>query len=236
MITYRSIFLTMVLLFIHVVTFAQKMTGKVIDEQSKEPMEGVEVLNIYTNDLVYTDSMGRFEIAVSKGQLIEFSALGYDVERVRINTLPLAKFYNIAMRVSVITLEEVNIWNLGRGKWTVDSASNAKLYEKALKFYKLEGMDILEHPFDTMSKKNRQIWAFQKHYEYFEKEKYVDYIFNDRIIAQLTNLGSDSLVDYMRIYRPSYDFIQQSSLYNFYEYIKNTVTLFRKNAYYRQEE
>ena len=107
---------------------------------------------------------------------------------------------------------------------------NAYVYQRALEMYKLEGMDILQHPFDAMSKRNRQIWAFQKHYEFWEGQKFVDYVFNEKLIGQLTNLSKDSIQLYMRVYRPSYNLIK--SFYNdyeFYEYIKETATIFQSN-------
>lgn len=205
------------------------------DAGSNLPLEGVEVLNIYTSQNIFSDSSGLFEIDVEAGHLLEFRTLGYDIARVRIPNGALPKFYNIGMKVGSITLDEVNVWELGRGKWGSDSARTAATYESILKHYKLEGLDVLQHPFDALSKFNRQIWAFQKHYEFFEKEKYIDYTFNERLIGQLTQLGGDSVQVYMRQYRPGYDMLRNMNLYEFYDYIQKTVAQFRMQQGKRED-
>lgn len=205
------------------------------DDENKQPLDGVEILNVHTGVTFYTDSTGLFSIEAKNGELIEFALLGYGVERVRIGT-QVAKFYNIGMRTEAITLEEVKIYDMGRGKWGKDSTRNAETYKRALEHYRLEGLDILQHPFDAMSKKNRQIWAFQRHYDFFEKEKYIDYVFNEKIVKELTELGTDSVNDYLRRYRPQYEMIRRLSLYDFYDYIQKTVTDYRRSGVYRKEE
>lgn len=231
----RSAILLIGFLCLSLSSFALKIKGRVYDAGSNLPLEGVEVLNIYSGQSLVTDSTGLFEIAVEAGQLLEFRTLGYDIARVRIANGALPEFYNIGMKVGAITLEEVKVWELGRGKWGSDSARTAATYENILKHYKLEGLDLLQHPFDALSKSNRQIWAFQKHYEFFEKEKYIDYTFNERLIGQLTQLSGDSVVEYMHQYRPGYDALRRMNLYEFYDYIQKTVAQFRMQQGKRED-
>lgn len=212
------------------------MKGKVYDLENNKPLDGVEVLNVHSGKVFYTDSTGLFEMDVEKGQLVEFTLIGYDVSRVRIAGNQVAQYYNIAMKPGAITLEEVQIYDLGRGKWGSDSAKSAETYKQILEHYKLEGLDVIQHPFDAMSKTNRQIWAFQRHYDFFEKEKYIDYVFNEKIIKDLTGLGADSMTNFMRAYRPQYDMIRNSSTYEFYEYIQRSVANFRRHPAYRRED
>lgn len=211
-----------------VLAHAARMRGKVYDVSSHHAMPDVDVYNIYTEQHVTTDSNGLFQIEVSKGQLVEFSTLGYDIQRVRITGDPIPTFYNIAMKEGAILLDEVNIVDLGRGKWESDSAHMAETYKIQLQHYKLQGMDVIQHPFDALSKQNRKIWAFQKEYEYFEKEKYIDYTFNANIIKQLTGLSKDSVHVFMRQYRPDYNMIRSMSVYDFYDYIKRSAAEFRR--------
>ncbi len=86
----------------------------------------------------------------------------------------------------------------------------------------------MQHPFDALSKRNRQIWAFQKHYEYFEKEKFINYVFNERLIRQLTKMDSTQTAEFMYYYRPSYDQLKAWTEYEFYEYIKTTAAAYRR--------
>jgi hypothetical protein len=216
-------------------TYALSIKGKVYDVKNNKPMADVEVMNIYTNEAMITDSSGTFTIHVEKGQLVEFRRLGYDIARVRIESEQIAPFYAIGMREGAIELGEVQIWQRGRGTWKEDSVRNAETYKAALQHYKLEGFDMIKHPFDALSKRNRRIWNFQKQYEAFENEKFIDYVFNERLIVQLTKLGSDSMNVYMRLYRPNYFQVTEWSEYEFYEYIKKSVAEFRHYDMMRRE-
>ena len=78
-----------------------------------------------------------------------------------------------------------------------------------------------------MGEKKRQIWAFQKEYNYWEQQKYVDYTFNERLVTNLTDLKGDSLQIYLKKFRPSYEQLRNMNEYTFYFYIKETAELYR---------
>jgi len=230
------ILLLLCFLFCSDIAGALTIKGRVYDVKNNKPIADAEVMNIYTNESLITDSTGNFIIHVEKGQLVEFRKLGYNIARVRIESEMIAPFYNIGMKEGAIELSEVQIWQRGKGTWKVDSARTAETYKQAIEHYKLEGFDVIQHPFDALSKRNRQIWAFQKRYEAFEKEKFIDYVFNERLIAQLTKLGSDSMQVYMRLYRPMYGQIKSWTDYEFYDYIKKSVAEFRRYDMFNMEK
>jgi hypothetical protein len=215
------------LFFCSSIMWATIIKGLITDAEKNEPLEGVIVVNVHTEHGMQTGNDGLFNVKVESGQLIEFRKMGYKTIRIRIPNGELPNFYKINMKIEVTELEGVIIQgNVSNHK--KDSLQNAYVYQEALAHYKLEGFDIIQHPFDALNKRNRQIWAFQKHYEYWESQKFVDYVFNEKLIGQLTKLPKDSMSNYMRIYRPSYVLIK--SFYNdyeFYEYIKETVAIFR---------
>jgi hypothetical protein len=202
--------------------FAFIIKGKVYDAKTHAPLANVFIMNTYSDARVVTDTSGTFAIEVERGHLIEFKALNYKIARVRIDT-ETAPFYSIAMREGAFDLDEVEI--VGRSHLS-DSLSNRETYKWAIDHYKLEGADIIQHPFDAMSKRNRQIWAFQKRYEYFEKEKYVDFVFNARLISKITNVDSTQMEDFRRYYRPSYEEIRRWTTYEFLDYIKSSAAAF----------
>lgn len=205
------------LLLVNCPAFAIKMNGKVYDEKSKEPLEFVNIINVATQQVYITDSTGIFSIDVQSGQLIEFQKLGYKIARIRIPKLQTLPYYSLGMIIGAMELEDVLV--KGRNR-KVDSIVNYETYKSALEFYQLEGLDILQHPFDALSKRNRQIWAFQKHYDYFEKQKYIDYVFNDILISKLTSIDSTDYESFKRAYRPDYEQLKQWNEYEFFEYIK----------------
>ena len=190
-------------------------------------MPNVDIENTFTQKGMTTDSSGKFSINVEKGHLIEFRRIGYKIVRVRIED-PNISYYKIAMQEGAFELETVEI---AGSNHRTDSIENRETYEWAIDHYKLTGLDVVEHPFDALSKQNRRIWAFQKRYDYFEKEKFVDYVFNATLIHKITKIDSTQMEDYRRYYRPTYDQVKAWNEYEFLDYIKNTAA-----AYLRRRE
>ncbi|MNS05159.1 hypothetical protein D3C72_365560 [compost metagenome] len=211
-------------------TFAGKMNGIVVDRMSNKPIDGVSIVNVHTGKEVITDAAGKFNIEVFKGQLVEFRVAGYDVATVNVKSDNLAAYYNIQLNESNTIIDEQFLRRDYFAEAKIDSIKRRELYQQALDHYKLTGLDIIQHPFDALSKRNRMIWKFQQNYEYWEHNKFIDYVFNDRLIVQLTQLSSDSLELYKRLYRPPYVFIRNMNEYEYYTYIKNSVREFRERS------
>ncbi len=224
----RIVSLLMLLLFNLQALQAQQLTmkGRVYDFKTNKPMANVNVVNTFTETGLTTDSTGMFTLNVARGHLIEFRRIGFKISRVRIEGSELP-YYNIAMQEGAIDLMEVEI--LGNN-YRMDSIEKRETYKWAIEHYKLDAIDMIQHPFDALSKRNRQIWAFQKHFEYFEKEKFVTYVFNERLIRQLTGLDTSQVQVYMHRYRPAYEQVKQWSDYEFYDYIKRTAAAFRRKS------
>lgn len=209
---------------------AAKMVGIVIDRLSMQPIEEVSIVNVHTGTEVRSDGKGQFSIEVVKGQLVEFRVAGYDVARVNVKSNNLAAFYNIQLNHNNTVIDDQFLRKDYFTAAKLDSLKRREIYKQALEHYKLTGLDIIQHPFDAMSKRNRMIWKFQQNYEYWERDKFIDYVFNDRLIVQLTQLDSDSLELYKKLYRPHYNFIRAMNEYDYYTYIKNSVQEFRERS------
>lgn len=205
---------------------SQEMKGHVYDAKTKAPLDQVLIYNTFTDERFRTDSGGHFALRVEEGHLIEISKLGYKIVRIRIpaGRLP---FYSLEMREGVYELPEINIVDRN---FQTDSVQKREVYEWAIEHYQLSAVDMLNHPFDALSKRNRQIWAFQKRYAYFEKQKFIDYVFNDRLIEKITGIKDpDQLQAYKQRFRPSYEQINAWNDYEFFEYIQKTGTWFTRS-------
>jgi outer membrane cobalamin receptor len=83
----------LVLLLFFLVTFsgyinAQRITGKISDSQTGEPLSDVAVVLLKTGKGVVSDKSGLYELAVSEGrQIIEVRHIGYANERREINVV-----------------------------------------------------------------------------------------------------------------------------------------------------
>jgi len=91
--------------FVNAQSFAQKVTGAVVDE-TNQPLPGVNVVVKGTTNGVITDFDGKFSIVPKDIQkdILQFSFIGYDTKEVNING---EKVINIQLTSSNLQLEEV---------------------------------------------------------------------------------------------------------------------------------
>lgn len=92
-------------IFVSAQSFAQKVTGVVVDE-TNSPLPGVNVVVKGTTNGVITDMDGKYSIAPKDVQkdILQFSFIGYDTKEVKING---EKLINIQLTSSNLQLEEV---------------------------------------------------------------------------------------------------------------------------------
>jgi hypothetical protein len=220
--------LLLLLLFVGPAMRAQTtITGVVAELVNGQPLSNVIIQNVHTNASLITEADGKFSIKVAPGQLIEFRKIGYKTARLRISSNVTAPYYRILLETGVQELEEIQVRNRHR-TFKQDSIEYYTLFKKELEFPKLTGINAIYHPFSALSKKNQMIWHFQEEYEWFEHQKFVDYNFNERLVAQLTGLQGDSALQYMRRYRPSYEMVRSMPEYDFFSYVKQTVEAWRR--------
>ena len=213
------------LFYINQTLIAQTIRGEVVDKETKRPIENVSIENIHSSKSMITDSTGTFLISAAKGELIEFKKSGYKIERVRIPMGYLPAYFKIILQRGVANVPYVTHNN--RYDYHDDSIRFYELYKHELEFPKLSGIEMIASPFSALSKKNREIWQFQEDYTYYEQEKYIDKTFNEALITKFTGLAGDSLRNYMRRNRPSFEQLKSMNDYSFYTYIKQSVYKYR---------
>lgn len=206
--------------------FGALLTGDVTDVDTHEPVREVRIYNVHSGTTAWSDSTGIFSIQGEAGELIEFHKDGYKTARFRIPPGQLPTYFKIMIQKGPLPLEDWLASEEPRD-YRTDSMTYDALYRHLLSYPKLTGLDMIRHPFSAMSKRNRQIWAFQEEYALFEQQKYVDYTFNEKIVENLTGLRGDSLRLYLRRFRPSYYQLRDMSAYNLYKYIKESVYYYR---------
>lgn len=196
---------------------------------TKKPLTGVDILNIYTTLNVSTDDKGAFLIAASGGQLLEFKKAGYKTTRVRVPNGYIPPYFRIIIKKGIPEINRDNnyAYRNGRYDYSSDSLRYHELYKTELDFPRLSTIGAIQSPFSAMSKKNREIWQFQDDFNEFEKEKYVDKTFNEELVTKYTGLKGDSLHYFMRRYRPSYEQLRAMNDYAFYNFVKTSVYKYR---------
>ncbi|MES2703908.1 MAG: hypothetical protein V4649_14810 [Bacteroidota bacterium] len=205
----------------------QSIRGEVLSMGDKVPLEGVTIENVYTSLVITTNEQGAFMAAANSGQLLEFKKQGFKTARVRIPHGMVPPYFRIILEKGLSPIQDVYAREGNRYDPKADSARYAALYKHELDFPKMSTLDMINHPFSAMSKRNREIWQFQDDYAAFQKEKYVDRTFNAALITKVTGLAGDSLATYMRRYKPTYEQLNAMGDYAFYNFIKATARHYR---------
>lgn len=207
---------------------AQQITGVIVEGPDGTPLGYVSVENEFSGQGFVTDSTGHFTIAANKGELVAFRKLGFKTARLRVPEGAAPPFYKVVLQKGAFELQEIQVRDRYRN-YKADSLRNYELYKQTLEFPRMSAVDVISHPFSALSKTNRKKWAFQKDYNYWEAQKYIDYAFNEFLIGRLTGLKGDALKNYQRVYRPTYEQLREMTEYEFYEYIRRTALTWEKN-------
>lgn len=212
----------------HTIVCAQAMQGHVLDVSTNKPLQDVAVINIYTEEKMYSDKDGAFMVAVDAGHLVEFRKDGYKILRVRIPQGKRPSYFKVMMQVAGTDVVDYVNARGAAPDYKTDSMRYYALYKETLEMPRLSGVDAIQHPFSALSKKNRQVWAFQDEYRFYQEQKYIDYTFNSKLVSQITGFDGDSLQNYMESFRPTYAQLRAMSEYAYYNYIKRTAEMYRR--------
>ncbi|MDR2563448.1 MAG: TonB-dependent receptor [Prevotellaceae bacterium] len=89
---------------------AQEISGKVLDDETSEPLAGVSVLVENTNKIVLTNRDGNYSIEARKGETLIFSYLGLITQRITVNE---SKLIDIRMISDQRLLDEIVVIGYG---------------------------------------------------------------------------------------------------------------------------
>jgi len=195
-----------------------------------DPIADVRVVNVYTDQELMTPADGAFSLPATVGQLLEFRKPGYKTGYLRIVSGDI-RFYNMVLENVVHELPGVAVRSY-QTDFQKDSIKYHTLYKKQLNTDPVTGWRAVQSPFTALSRDNRNLIRFQHEFEFLEHLKFVDFTFNEKVIRNLTGLSGDSAKAYIRAFRPSYEALRGMKEYDFYAYIKRTVTMWRQRQRY----
>ena len=202
------------------------VNGTVYDRSRYFAMPGVSVMGT-SGQGTMTDSTGQYHIRVHPKDSIYFSYLGRATVKFPVKSIATNYPMDISLAVTIDSLPLVVV----RPKaYRYDSLENRDEYRKVFD-YEPEGvvgpsgsgmgvgvnLDML-----FGARRNRQMLSLQRRLIEEEQDKYVDYRFNRVLVRKITGLEGLQLDAFMRLYRPTYDFIKNcENDYEFYKYIKD---------------
>ncbi|HXR83132.1 MAG TPA: hypothetical protein VN722_02400 [Hanamia sp.] len=215
------------------------VSGNVYDSSKLYAIPGVNVYST-SGSFAVTDSLGAYHINVSNKDSLTFSYNGKSTIKFPVAEIKNYTSFDISLRVK--TKEKYKLLNpvtVFTNSYQKDSLENREAYSNIFGEEKpgihstydpggAAGLDLDALIGMFQFRKNKQQQAFRNRLIDQEQENYVDYRFSAKTISRITGLRGDSLELYRKLYRPSYYFVVNSSLTQFYEYILNTSYAFRK--------
>ncbi|NTD96830.1 hypothetical protein G6M26_09795 [Agrobacterium tumefaciens] len=207
-------------------------TGTVFDYSKKTiSLPGVSVRNINNKKTTSTNREGKYTIAATIGDLIEFSAVGYHTD-----TLYLTNLLNrtIYLPVKSNSLADVDVRGVRMNSQITDAkdplaekytllSTGGNLNRKRMTD-KVGGLS-LNLGYGKYKRQQR------KEAELEEKDMYqeeIDANFSEKAITDLTKLQGEDLKSFMIIYRPSIEQIKAERPYRYNYYISRAFVAWQK--------
>lgn len=210
---------------------AQVLKGTVTEAQTGRPLVAVTVVNIATQESVYTDERGNFALPMQTGRQVVFSFVGYKTIQKYITDEELSGGMKIALPIQRYELAELVL----RPKYTpyqLDSLHRRTVYSRPLAWKRTRSiMSPVSLIADRLSHKSRERYKFQKNFTRWEDEKFVDTRYTPELVESLTGLAGDSVGYFMNAYPMPYDYARSATelelkmwiRYNYRQWIKNPV-------------
>jgi hypothetical protein len=201
--------------------------GTVFNMYRTRPLEAVSVISTSGRGTI-TDSNGNYMIVVNENDSLSFSYLGKSTMKFPVSSMNRVTGFDIALHIGA----ELNEVRVAPRNYHMDSLQNRKDYQKVFD-YRKPGLTLtspgqgLGVGFDLDAiinvfrfQKNRRMLAFQRRLVEEEEESFIDHRFNRSIVKKITRFDGNELDSFMARYRPSYEFTQSTTDYEFYDYIK----------------
>ncbi|MEO5996997.1 MAG: carboxypeptidase-like regulatory domain-containing protein [Chitinophagaceae bacterium] len=212
--------------------------GSVYDMSKTRPLAGVSVMSTSGKGTA-TNDLGNYTMEVNENDSIYFSYLGKPTVKFAVKTMSNVSGFDISLHVQTNILPEFLVMP---PSYKFDSAQNRLDYAKAFN-YKKPGLGISTSPMGSGGagvgldldqlinvfrfRKNKSMLSFQRRLVAEEEDKYIDHRFNKTIVKKITSLSGADLERFMKLCRPTYEFTQLSSEYEFYSYIKQSYSRYR---------
>lgn len=214
-----------------------RVSGRVFDVSKYRPLDAVSVLT-NSGSGTTSDSLGRFSIIVNETDSIWFSYLNRPTPKYAVKNILNTENFEISLHVVSTELKEVKV---SPPDYRLDSIQNRLDYARAFNFQKPGigsslnvgpsggvGLDLDEFIQIFQFRKNRRMLAFRNRLLQEEEDRYIDHRFNRALIIKLTGLRGELLNIFIKTYRPTIEFVDNSTDYELQDYIKKCYSHFQR--------
>lgn len=225
-------FLFILLLIISQTVRAQTLKGVVVDGESGKPLSAVTIWNTRTQQYAYTDAKGEFSMSAQKGDPILFSFVGYKTQqKIVAASLGVAEMHIELFRLSY-QLEEF-IYRPKYSPYQLDSMERQSTYQRTLARERVTSvMSPVTLLADKLSRKSKQIYRFQKNFNYWEDVKFIESRYSQHLVQQMTGLKGDTLAYFMNVNPMPFDYARAASDLELKMWIRERYREWLKNPVY----
>jgi hypothetical protein len=204
--------------------------GIILEKGSSQRVSNVTISNMRTKRGTASDLRGEFALEVQVGDSLMLTKIGYQPLKTEINTL---SEILLELTPSSIRLDAVSI----------DQESKDQRMQEILDGYRRQGnysqgkpkvMGYIFQPitslYERFSKSGRQARRFRSYMDFESQALVVDRIFSAYKVGNLTGLSGKDLLNFMQIYRPTFE---QAEFWNDYDvafYVKQSLAKFEADG------
>jgi hypothetical protein len=214
------------------------ISGTVYDSSKVYNITGVSVYST-SGSFTQTDSVGVYHIKVNEQDSIFFFYNRKPTAKFPVKNITNYNQFDISLRVTTKekykSLKEVIVYGRSHKQ---DSLENRETYATVFNYKKPSiqasvspsggvGFDLDELINMFRFRRNKELKRFQNILVDQEHDNYVNYRFNSYLIKRITGLDGDQLEKYKKKYRPTYEYVLNTGVLQFYQYIINTSTEFK---------
>ncbi len=217
------------------VAFCQIQRGVVIDGDSSKPLYPATIANVTTGLSYITDEQGAFAVPASNGDILAFSAIGFQSARRAAAT---GKFMTVEMASLSVKMKEF-VLHSGYTQFQQDSLTLTTMYEKELKkkpvktgFSNANGGGItglIGGPVQKISKSYRQNKRFKENFERDMEQRFIETRYTKTLVTNLTGLKGDAATEFMNAHPMDYPFARAASDLELKMWIRNSFKEYTKS-------
>jgi hypothetical protein len=214
----------------------QFLTGKVFKKNSTEFLISVSIHNITEQRYDLSEENGSYHIQAAPGDHVAFSSVGYMADTLTVTASLLTAECPIYLDIRPQTLQAVRVGEFSN--YQLDSMDRRKEYawvydhdntpHVARDRQGADGVGVTLNIFRNSGSAAHQRVGLKKRLEKEEEDYYVDSRYNKDFVAKITHLKGDSLLQFMRRYRPSYDYCRKAANVDILVYISDSYKLYMK--------
>ncbi len=222
-------FLTICLLFLFAAAGAQTLKGIVADAVTGKPLSPVVVLNVRTGISVYTDDEGQFSLHAQSGDQIALTFIGYKTMQWKMPPVIGVLQQHIEMEPLSYQLDEFVIRTRNYTAYQLDSLERSSTYQRALARQRGGSvMSPVSFVAEQLSGRSKRIFRFQKEFNYWEDQRFIDSRYTPDLVHMLTGLEGDTLAAFMNAYPMPYDYARVATELEIKMWIRTNYKTFLK--------